>query len=360
MTDGSCALGSSSRGYAIINASLISTGVATPVFQVSQADAFAHSGYQDEATRRIFLRAGIEYRHFYFQNGIRIDEDSDGLNRRYVRGAMEIGCRAVRKCLESASLTERDIDLFVLCSSTGYSCPDIASRLIGHMGFRSGIQRAPILGLGCGGALPSLQRASDFVRTHIGQIALVLTVEICSACYYRDDTLETVIGNAICADGAAAALLIAGAQPDPPFPEIVDFESFIDPKHLGSVGFEHRDGKLRIVLGSEVRHLAPGLMEGALHPLLVRNNVRHSDIRFWVVHPGGRRVIDSVQKHLGLSDSELQFSRDVLRNYGNMSSATAMFVLDEVLHKGKPNAGDWGVMAALGPGMAAEAALLRW
>jgi len=191
---------------------------------------------------------------------------------------MEIGCRAVRKCLEFASLSERDIDLFVLCSSTGYSCPDIASRLIGHMGFRSGIQRAPILGLGCGGALPSLQRASDFVRTHIGQIALVLTVEICSACYYRDDTLETVIGNAICADGAAAALLIAGAQPDPPFPEIVDFESFIYPEHLGSVGFEHRDGKLRIVLGSEVRQLAPSLIEGALCPLLARNNLRHSDI----------------------------------------------------------------------------------
>lgn len=348
------------RGYATINASLISTGVATPVFQVSQHEAFAQSGYRDKAARRIFLRAGIENRHFYFHNGIRIDEDSDELNRRYVRGAMEIGCRAIRKCLESAGLTERDIDLLVLCTSTGYTCPDIASRLIAHMGFRSGVQRAPILGLGCGGALPSLQRACDFVQTHMGQIALVLTVEICSACYYRDDTLETVVGNAICSDGAAAALLIAGAPPDPPFPEIVDFESFIDPEHLGSVGFEHRDGKLRIVLGSEVRQLAPRLIEGALRPLLARNNLCHSDIRFWVIHPGGRRVIDSVQKHLGLSDSELQFSRDVLRNYGNMSSATAMFVLDEVVHNGKPNAGDWGVMAALGPGMAAEAALLRW
>ena len=348
------------KDVATINVSILSTGVATPLFQVSQQETFAQSGYRDEAIRRIFMRAGIEHRHFYFQNGIRIDEDSNELNRRYVRGAIEIGCRAIRKCVDSAGLTERDIDLFVLCTSTGHTCPDIGSRLIAHMGFRSGIQRAPMVGLGCGGALPSLQRACDFAQSRVGQIALVLTVEICSACYYRDDTLETVVGNAICADGAAAALLIAGASPDLPFPQIVDFESFLDPEHLGSVGFEHRDGKLRIVLGSEVRHLAPRLMEGALYPLLARNNLSQSDIRFWVVHPGGRRVIDSVQKHLGLSDSELQFSNTVLRNYGNMSSATVMFVLDEVVRNGKPNPGDWGVMTALGPGMAAEAALIRW
>jgi predicted naringenin-chalcone synthase len=306
------------------------------------------------------MRAGIEYRHFYFQNEIRIDEDSDELNRRYVQGACEIGCRAIRKCLDSAALGAQDIDLFVVCTSTGYTCPDIGSRLIGHMGFRSGVQRAPMVGLGCGGALPSLQRACDFARSHAGQLALVLVVEICSACYYRDDTLETVVGNAICADGAAATLLIGGALPDAPFPQIVDFVSFLNPEHLDKVGFDHRDGKLRIVLGSEVRHLAPGLMEGALQPLLVRNNLSRSDIRFWVIHPGGRRVIESVQKHLGLSDSDLQFSNSVLRNYGNMSSATVMFVLDEVVRSGTARRGDWGVMAALGPGMAAEAALIRW
>jgi predicted naringenin-chalcone synthase len=306
------------------------------------------------------MRAGIEYRHFYFQNGIRIDEDSDELNERYVQGACEIGCRAIRKCLDFSGLSERDIDLFVLCSSTGYTCPDISSRLIGNMGFRSDIQRAPLIGLGCGGALPSLQRACDFAQSRVGQIALVLTVEICSACYYRDDTLETVVGNAICADGAAAALLIGGVPPDPLFPQIVDFESFLDPAHLGSVGFEHRNGKLRIVLGSEVRHLAPRLMEGALDPLLARNGLSQSDVRFWVVHPGGRRVIDSVQKHFGLSDSELQFSNAVLRKYGNMSSATVMFALDEVVRNGNPKPDDWGVMMAMGPGMAAEAALIRW
>lgn len=94
--------------------------------------------------------------------------------------------------------------------------------------------------------------------------------------------------------------------------------------------------------------------------MLRRHGLSQSHIRFWVVHPGGRKVIDNIQKHFGMSDSQLRFSRAVMRNYGNMSSPTVMFVLDEVVRTGDPQPGDWGVMIALGPGMAAETALLRW
>jgi alkylresorcinol/alkylpyrone synthase len=102
------------------------------------------------------------------------------------------------------------------------------------------------------------------------------------------------------------------------------------------------------------------MIEAALQHLLKRNGLAQSDIRFWVVHPGGRKVIDNVQKHFGMTDDQLRFSRSVLRSYGNMSSPTVMFVLNEVVRNGDPQPGDWGVMIALGPGMAAEVALLRW
>ena len=188
----------------------------------------------------------------------------------------------------------------------------------------------------------------------------MLAVEICSACYFVDSSMETVVGNAICSDGAAAFVL--GTAPGKPVrgPSIVDFQSCIDPTRIDKVGFEHRDGKLRIVLATEVRDVASALIERALDPLLKRNGLCRSDIRFWVAHPGGRKVIDKIQQHFGLTDSQLQFSSAVLRNYGNMSSPTVMFVLDEVIRKGNPRPGDWGVMIALGPGMAAEVALLRW
>ena len=175
------------------------------------------------------------------------------------------------------------------------------------------------------------------------------------------------MGNAICADSAAAFLLSAGPGGASSYPEVVDFGSFLDPDHLDKVGFEQREGTLRITLASSVRELASPLIAGAVGPLLRRNGLVQSDIRFWVAHPGGRkvidsvqRVIDSVQREMGLTEAQLRFSRGVLRNYGNMSSPTVMFVLDKVVRNGDPQPGDWGLMVALGPGMAAEAALLRW
>jgi alkylresorcinol/alkylpyrone synthase len=196
----------------------------------------------------------------------------------------------------------------------------------------------------------------------------MLAAEICSASYYLDETLETAVGNAICADGAAAFLLSTnpaaghaiGARADLRLPAIVDFQSFLDPAQLDKVGLDQRDGKLRIILAPEIRDLAGPMIANTLDSLLRRNGLRRSDIRFWVAHPGGRKVIDEVKKHLLLTEEELQFSRRVLRNYGNMSSPTVMYVLDEVARTGNPQTGDLGVMVALGPGMAAEAALLKW
>jgi predicted naringenin-chalcone synthase len=188
----------------------------------------------------------------------------------------------------------------------------------------------------------------------------MLAVEICSACYYVDNTLETVVGNAICADGAAAFLLGAGQPANQCYPQVIDFETFIDTAQIEEVGLQYRDGKLRIVLGASIQHLAGPMIENALRQVLQRNGLCQSDVRFWVVHPGGRKVIGNVQKHFGLTDAQLRFSRTVLRNYGNMSSPTVMFVLNEVARDGDPKMGDWGAMIALGPGMAAEVALLRW
>ncbi len=319
------------------------------------------AGYSSQKILEIFQNSDIDHRHFYVDPAhVNRHETPDQLNQRYLEGALETGCRAIRKCLESNGHTARDVDLLVVCTCTGYVCPDLGTRLVGHMGFRRDVERAPMLGLGCAGALPTLQRAWDYTRAHPGRTSLMLAVEICSASYYLDHTLETVIGNAICADGAAAFLLSTESEDGARFPEVLDFQSFLDPEQLDKVGFEQRDGKLRIILAAEIRDLAAPMLERALTPLLERNGLSASDIRFWVAHPGGRKVIDNVQAALKLSDEQLRFSKTVMRNYGNMSSATVMFVLDEVVRAGDPRPGDWGVMMALGPGMAAEVALLRW
>jgi polyketide synthase Type III len=339
---------------------ILGVGTANPPIRLTQEQSFHAAGYETERIRKIFLNSDIEYRHFYFGGTPNLQETSDQQNERYLSGAIKTGCRAILNCVESAGASVKDVDFLAVCTCTGYVCPDVGSRLIAHMGFRKNVQRASVVGLGCAGALPALQRASDFVRANPGRKALMLAVEICSACYYIDNTLETVIGNAICGDGAAAFLLGAEPQANCTYPQIIDFETFLDTEQIEEVGLQHKEGKLRIVLGASVQHLAGPMIETALQQLLRRHGLSQSDIRFWVVHPGGRKVIDNVQKHFGMTDDQLRFSRSVLRNYGNMSSPTVMFVLDEVVRNGDPRPDDWGVMIALGPGMAAEVALLKW
>jgi predicted naringenin-chalcone synthase len=335
-------------------------GTAVPSLRLKQEETFHLCGYKSERIRKIFLNSDIDYRHFYLESQLDLRGTSSDFNQRYLEGAMRTGCQAIHACLQSAKMSPGEVDFLIVCSSTGYVCPDLGSRLIGHMGFRDDVQRASMSGLGCGGALPTMQRACDFVRAYPHRKALMLAVEICSACYFVDSSMETVVGNAICADGAATFLL-RNASPRPtPRPAIVDFQSCVDSALIDKVGFRHCDGKLRIVLATEVRNVASTLIERALNALLERNEISRSEIRFWMAHPGGRKVIDNIQEHFGLTDHQIRFSKAVLRNYGNMSSPTVMFVLDQVMRNGNPRLGDWGVMVALGPGMAAEVALLQW
>jgi predicted naringenin-chalcone synthase len=182
-------------------------GLANPPRRFSQDEAVQMAGYTSPRTLEIFRNCDIDFRHFYVAPGQMREETSSELNKRYLSGAMETGSRAVAPCLQAARSKVTDIDLLVVCMSTGYVCPDLGSRLIAHMGFRSDIHRTALVGLGCAGALSALQQACDFVRAHPDRTALILAVEICSACYFVDDTMDTLVANAICADGAAAFLI---------------------------------------------------------------------------------------------------------------------------------------------------------
>src|SRR6201984_1577445 len=211
------------------NPRIIGIGTANPVLRLTQEQSFHAVGYQSERIRKMFLNSDIDYRHFYLEGDLNREESSDQLNQRYLRGAMKTGCRAIVNCVKAAGTTVQDVDFLAVCTCTGYVCPDLGSRLIAHMGFINNLQRASIVGLGCAGALPTMQRAVDFVRANPGRQALMLAVEICSACYYVDNTLETVVGNAICADGAAAFLLGAGEQANRSYPAVIAFQSLLEP-----------------------------------------------------------------------------------------------------------------------------------
>jgi predicted naringenin-chalcone synthase len=345
---------------------ILSVGTALPPDRYSQEEIYDlacvySEFYRNPRVRQLFMNSDIDFRHLYLQRDeLRGVESSDELHARFRRGAVDIGAKAITASVEHGGLDVTDIDFLVVATCTGYLCPGLAPILIKALGFRHDVQRADLVGMGCAGAMPALQRAHDFVKAYPEKKALVLTVEICSACYYLDESLETVVGHAICADGAAAA--VVGMADGAAVPRIAGFKTRLEPSLLDSVGFEQCDGKLRIILSKDIRALAGTLARGLVDGLLQDHQREREAIAHWIIHSGGRKVIDTIQSELGLTDTAVRHSRQVLRECGNMSSPTVLFVLQETLRDAgrAPQAGDLGVMLAMGPGLAVEGALLAW
>ena len=345
-------------------ARIIALGTATPPNRYSQREIYEISTrfypkYRDRRIEQIFMSSDIDYRHLAFDKETFVPfETADELHARFTANAVPIAAEAIRRCMENGGIGIDEIDYVVAVTCTGYLCPGLSALLIKELGLRTNLQRADLVGMGCAGAMPGLQRGYDYVMAYPGRKALVVTVEICSACYYVDDSLETVVGNAICADGAAA-VVVANEETENG-PAIVRFETLLEPSFIDTVGFQFRSGMLRIVLSKDIRDNAGGLAESVINSLLQEEGISREDVRHWIIHSGGRKVIDSIRKEAGLTEEQLKHSRCVLRNFGNMSSPTVLFVLNEVETNGSPQKGDIGVMLAMGPGLAIEGALLKW
>ncbi len=339
-------------------------GRATPSFRYSQREIYDLSRkfvpmYRNPRIEQIFMNSDIDFRHLSFDAGtFSPDETSDDLHARFGEHAPVLAREAAIRCFEEAGVGPGDVDFIVAVTCTGYICPGLSATLIKDLGLRTNLQRADLVGMGCAGAMPGLQRAADYVRAYPGRKALLVTVEICSACYYIDESLETVVGNAICADGAAAAIVSSGGADRGP--RIAGFETLLEPSFIHTVGFQTREGKLRIVLSKDIRDAAGGLVGRLVDALLPAHGLRREEVDHWIIHSGGRKVIDSIRDEVGIPEAALHHSRCVLRNFGNMSSPTVLFVLDETMKKSPPAPGETGVMIAMGPGLAVEGAVLRW
>lgn len=342
---------------------ILGIGTANPAYRYSQRDIYEFSAryvetYRNPRIEHVFMNSDIDYRHLAFNiNTITPDETADEMHARFEENSVRIGEEAIHRCLANAGLDAQDVDYIIAVSCTGYLCPGLSALLIRRMGMRNNLQRADLIGMGCAGAMPGLQRAYDYVMAYPGRKALVLTVEICSACYYVDDSLETVVGNAICGDGAAAVVVGAGEGSGP---AIRGFETLLEPSFIHTVGFQFRSGKLRIVLSKDIRDAAGGLAARVIDTLLRQNDLAQDQIAHWIIHSGGRKVIDSIKNDVGLTEEQLHHSRCTLRNFGNMSSPTVLFVLQEIMRHAHPTPGDLGVMLAMGPGLAIEAGLVEW
>jgi predicted naringenin-chalcone synthase len=336
---------------------IVAVATATPPHRFDQATLLTIAGYDDALRSGFFTNSQIDGRHLYLDpDTFTPDESVDEIGARFRRGAIELGAEAVRRAVERAGWELSDVDFLATTTCTGRLCPSLDAHLIAELGLKATVQRVHVGDTGCASAMVALQQAVNHVHAFRRHRAVVVAVEICSAAYFLDDRLESAVAHAIFADGAGA-LAVSGEGDGP---AVISHQSLFRPEHLSVMGFEFPGGRQRVVLSKDVRRIGAPMMKEMAERLMESQGLKKEDVRHFVLHSAGRRVIEQARKLLDLDDSQIAPSHLVLKRFGNMSSATVLFVLEETLRSSQPVSGDWGLMIALGPGFAAEGALLRW
>jgi alkylresorcinol/alkylpyrone synthase len=282
-------------------------------------------------------------------------------NDEWIRVALELGERAVRKALERAGLEPRQVDAIFFTTVTGVASPSIDARLCNRLGLRPDVKRLPLFGLGCVAGASAISRAVDFVRGAPKAVAVVLSVELCTLTFQRDDfSVPHLISTGLFGDGACAAVVVGAQRTAGAGPRVLDTRSVFYPDTEDVMGWRISEKGFHIVLSSAVPSVARERVGQDVDRFLADHGRTRADIAAWVAHPGGPKVLAAVRDALELEDSDLALAWESLANVGNLSSASVLFILEATQERARPAPGGLGLMLAMGPGFCAEYLLLQW
>lgn len=343
---------------------LIAIGTATPASTYTQDEVLDWSKVTDPKIQRLFRNSHIESRALHLPalvDGKPPEETPQTLIDRHLSGALDIGSKAITRALQQRGLTVQDIDFLVCITTTGFLSPGLTAHLIKHLGFRDNIKRLDVVGMGCNAAVNGLQAATGLALARPSSYGMVVCIEICSAAYVINDSLTTAVVNSLFGDGAAALVLRADdtvtAQDGP---GVVDFEPLIITDAIGAMRYDRDGDKLSFFLDRDIPFVIGRHAHIPVDRLLGRHGLQRSDIQHWVLHSGGKKVIDAIVGDLQLPEHAVRHTREILRGRGNMSSASVLFAFEALRQEGVTKPGDVGVMIAMGPGTSIETTLLRW
>ncbi len=281
-------------------------------------------------------------------------------NDAWLRVATELGEKAVREALVRAGLTPRDVDHVFFVTVTGIATPSIDARLANRLGFRTDVKRTPIFGLGCVAGAAGTARASDYLRAYPTHHAVLLSVELCSLTLQREDvSIANIISSGLFGDGAAAVVL-SGAEAKGAGPRVRATRSVFYPNTERIMGWDLVDTGFKVVLSAKVPELVMGHIRGDVDTFLDAHGLARSDVTHWIAHTGGPKVLKAFEDALELPPEALRRSWASLQELGNLSSASVLHVLGELLDSGDARPGDRGVLMAMGPGFCGELLLVEW
>ncbi|MBW8349036.1 type III polyketide synthase [Bacillus sp. IITD106] len=356
---------------------IISVGTGVPEYAISQDETmefakqlFSNSVKDLGRLLRVFHNGEIEKRHFVKPlEWYRHTHSFSKKNDEFIDIAVSLSIKAIQNCLESTSLRRtisyEEIDAIIMINTTGIATPSLDARIMNKLPFSKNTKRIPIWGLGCAGGASGLSRAFEYCRAFAKAKVLVVAVELCSLTFQKDDLSKSnIIGTSLFADGAAAAL-IGGDEVkyseiiERTIPSIINTQSTLMKDSLDVMGWNIKDDGLYVVFSKDIPSIVKEWLKPEVEQLLTHNQLSISQIMHFIAHPGGKKVLHAYEEALGLPSERTATSLEVLREYGNMSSVTVLFVLERFLQK-EIIRGDYGLIAALGPGFSSELLLVRW
>jgi predicted naringenin-chalcone synthase len=345
-------------------ARILAVGTSNPNLRMSQSEV--HRFYKEhdlmpqgqrDLYERLLLAGQIEGRYLGLDSPEQIlDEDQTAQIERFTLQGRAIGSAACRNAMAAAGIGSRDVGALVVNTCTGYLCPGFSSYLLEDLGLENDVKAIDIMGMGCGSAIPNIECGSGLLARLRGRKALSVSIEICSATHYIDDEAGLTVSNCIFGDGAAASVL-ASDGPQAGGLELLDFETGLYPQYRETLRYTNSNGYLRNQLGREVPVVGAKCLEKVVDRILTRNRLAVADIGWWAIHAGGTEVLRQVGRRLGIGSEKLQASIDVFRHYGNMSSPTVIFALQELMRRREAEGP--GLILAFGAGFSAFAALAR-
>jgi alkylresorcinol/alkylpyrone synthase len=348
-------------------AQIVSIATATPPNAVSAADvkeyfpkAFNLDPRRLAGVHAVIDNARIDKRHFVFPLDYTITpRPLDKTACEYKTYSIQLGSEVAEKALAGAGLRPHDIDLIITVSCTGMMIPSLDAHLIHIMGFRPNVRRLPITELGCSAGAAALSRARDYIQAFPEAKVLIVAVELPSLTLQCSDASPAnLISCCLFGDGAAAAV-VTGRRSTPGL-AILDTQSYTLPDSLDMMGFNLRSTGLHIVLSKDLPQLIRSEIAAIAGTFLELHGLRRPDLEFFLLHPGGQKLLSFVEEQLDLTERDTASSWNVLADYGNLSSASIFYVIQDFLTRPSPQPGALGFLAAFGPGFTTEMALMQW
>ena len=348
---------------------IASVGCALPEHQYEQSvlieamcAQWAEQHHNTSRLQRIHTAVQVDTRHIALPIEAYPSLTFGQANDAFIKVGVEIGAEAITTALADAGLKATDVDVIFSTTVTGISTPSLDARLCNRLGFRPDIKRVPIFGLGCVAGAAGVARMSDYLRGHPNDVAVLLSVELCSLTLQRSDpSVANLIATGVFGDGASAVVAVGSQrQAHIAGPRVRATRSRIYPDTERVLGWDITDSGMKIVLGASLPKMVEDHIQADVDGFLKDLGLSRDQISSWVCHPGGPKVLEAMQSSLELEPDALELTWDSLNTVGNLSSSSVLFILKDTLTKRRPAPGSTGMMLAMGPGFCAEMVVLDW